>query len=318
MRKKVSIVGAGNVGATLGQLLAIFEISDVVLYDIIQDMPQGKALDISQMLNIFNSDSKVIGTNDYKDIEGSDIVVITAGAARKPGMSREELLSFNAGIIKEVSNNIAKYCDSNKCIVIVVSNPLDVMTYLAYKVLSNYGFTKNKVMGMAGVLDSSRFVHFISEKLNVSKNNINAFVLGSHGDTMVPSVKYTTVGGVSLENLLNSQDLDNLIQRTRKGGAEIVSLLKNSSAYYAPAASTFKMIKSIIFDKKEILPVSVYVDGEYGYKDIVIGLPVVLGKDGVEKVIEFNLTENEKKELNISADKISELCKELYNLKVLV
>ena len=316
MRKKISIIGAGNVGATLAQLLAIFEISDIVLYDIVPDMPQGKALDISQMLNIFNSDSKVIGTNEYKDIENSDIVVVTAGASRKPGMSREELLSFNASIIKEVSENIAKFCKDS--IVIVVSNPLDAMTYLSYKVLSGAGFERNKVMGMAGVLDSSRFIHFISEKLNVSKNSINAFVLGSHGDTMVPSVKYTTVSGVSLKDLVSTQEQKYLIERTRKGGAEIVSLLKNASAYYAPAASVFKMIKSIIFDKKEILPVSVYVDGEYGYKDIVIGLPVVLGKNGIEKIIEFNLDENEKKELDISASKISELCKELYNLKVLV
>lgn len=316
MKAKVSIIGAGNVGATLAQLLAIFEISDVVLYDIVKDMPQGKALDINQMLNIFYSDSKVIGTNDYKDIKNSDIIVITAGLARKPGMSREELLSANASIIKEVSENIPKYCEN--CIVIVVSNPLDAMTYLTYKILSNYGFDRTKVMGMAGVLDSSRFVHFISEKLNVSKNNINAFVLGSHGDTMVPSVKYTTVSGVSLKDLVDSEVQSNLIERTRKGGAEIVSLLKNSSAYYAPAAATFKMIKSIIFDKKEILPISVYVNGEYGYKDIVIGLPVVLGKNGIEKIIEFDLEENEKKELDISANKISELCKELYNLKVLV
>lgn len=316
MKAKVSIIGAGNVGATLAQLLAIFEISDVVLYDIVKDMPQGKALDINQMLNIFYSDSKVIGTNDYKDIKNSDIIVITAGLARKPGMSREELLSANASIIKEVSENISKYCEN--CIVIVVSNPLDAMTYLTYKILSNYGFDRTKVMGMAGVLDSSRFVHFISEKLNVSKNNINAFVLGSHGDTMVPSVKYTTVSGVSLRDLVDLEVQSNLIERTRKGGAEIVSLLKNSSAYYAPAASTFKMIKSIIFDKKEILPVSVYVNGEYGYKDIVIGLPVVLGKNGIEKIIEFDLEENEKRELDISANKISELCKELYNLKVLV
>lgn len=316
MKAKVSIIGAGNVGATLAQLLAIFEISDVVLYDIVKDMPQGKALDINQMLNIFYSDSKVIGTNDYKDIKNSDIIVITAGLARKPGMSREELLSANASIIKEVSENISKYCEN--CIVIVVSNPLDAMTYLTYKILSNYGFDRTKVMGMAGVLDSSRFVHFISEKLNVSKNNINAFVLGSHGDTMVPSVKYTTVSGVSLRDLVDLEVQSNLIERTRKGGAEIVSLLKNSSAYYAPAAATFKMIKSIIFDKKEILPISVYVNGEYGYKDIVIGLPVVLGKNGIEKIIEFDLEENEKKELDISANKISELCKELYNLKVLV
>ncbi|MCX7870332.1 MAG: malate dehydrogenase [bacterium] len=316
MKAKVSIIGAGNVGATLAQLLAIFEISDVVLYDIVKDMPQGKALDINQMLNIFYSDSKVIGTNDYKDIKNSDIIVITAGLARKPGMSREELLSANASIIKEVSENIPKYCEN--CIVIVVSNPLDAMTYLTYKILSNYGFDRTKVMGMAGVLDSSRFVHFISEKLNVSKNNINAFVLGSHGDTMVPSVKYTTVSGVSLRDLVDLEVQSNLIERTRKGGAEIVSLLKNSSAYYAPAAATFKMIKSIIFDKKEILPISVYVNGEYGYKDIVIGLPVVLGKNGIEKIIEFDLEENEKKELDISANKISELCKELYNLKVLV
>ncbi|MCX7758627.1 MAG: malate dehydrogenase [bacterium] len=312
--KKVSVIGAGNVGATLASLIAMNELADVVMVDVVQDMPKGKALDMMQMLSVFNYDITVQGTNNYEDIKNSDIVVITAGIARKPGMSREDLLNTNANIMKEVVSNIYKYCSDS--IVIVVSNPLDVMTYLAYKILKDYGWTRFKVMGMAGVLDSARFKYFISEKLNVSMDNINAFVLGSHGDTMVPIVSFTTVAGVPLRNLIEEEELKQLIERTRNGGAEIVSLLKTGSAYYAPAASTFIMIKSIIYDKKQILPVSVYCQGEYGYEDLVLGLPVVLGKNGIEKVVELNLEQSEKQELDKSAEKIKQLCKELYMLNI--
>ncbi|MCS7243787.1 MAG: malate dehydrogenase [Candidatus Calescibacterium sp.] len=312
--KKISIIGAGNVGATLASLIAMNELADVVMVDVIQDMPKGKALDMMQMLSVFNSDITVKGSNSYEDIKDSDIVVITAGIARKPGMSREDLLNTNANIMKEVVSNIYKYCSGS--IVIVVSNPLDVMTYLAYKILKDYGWTRFKVMGMAGVLDSARFKYFISEKLNVSMDNINAFVLGSHGDTMVPIVSFTTVAGVPLRYLIGEEELKQLIERTRNGGAEIVSLLKTGSAYYAPAASTFIMIKSIIYDKKQILPVSVYCQGEYGYEDLVLGLPVVLGKDGIEKIVELNLEQSEKQELDKSAEKIKQLCKELYTLNI--
>jgi malate dehydrogenase len=311
---KVSIVGAGNVGSTLALFLSLYEYSNVVLIDVVQDMPQGKALDLSQMLSIFNSDVYVKGSNDYRDMEDSDIVVITAGVARKPGMSREDLLNINSNIIKEVSINIAKYAKNS--IVIVVTNPLDVMTYLSYKILSSYGFSKNKVMGMAGVLDSARFKYFIHQKTGVSMNNIDAWVLGSHGDTMVSILSHSTVNGVPLNKLVSKDDLDNLVERTKNGGAEIVSLLKTGSAYYAPAASVFSMIKAIVNDKKQVMPVSVYCQGEYGYNDLVIGLPVILGKNGIEKIIEFQLTDDEKNLLDNSALKIKQLCNELHSLNI--
>lgn len=312
--RKISIIGAGNVGSTLALLIAINELADVVMIDVLPDMPKGKALDMLQMLAVFNSDVKVTGSNNYEDITGSDIVVITAGIARKPGMSREDLLSTNANIMKEVAYNVSKFAPNS--IVIVVSNPLDVMTYLAYKILKDRGWSRFQVMGMAGVLDTARFKYFISEKLNISMDNIDAMVLGSHGDTMVPIISHTNIQGIPIRNLLGEQDLNNLIERTRNGGAEIVSLLKTGSAYYAPAASTLIMIKSILHDKKQILPVSVYCQGEYGYHDIVIGLPVVLGSKGIEKIIELNLDTNEKQQLDKSAEKIKQLCQELYTLNI--
>ncbi|MCX7972075.1 MAG: malate dehydrogenase [bacterium] len=312
--RKISIIGAGNVGSTLALLIAINELADVVMIDVLPDMPKGKALDMLQMLAVFNSDVKVIGSNNYEDITGSDIVVITAGIARKPGMSREDLLSTNANIMKEVAYNVSKFAPNS--IVIVVSNPLDAMTYLAYKILKDQGWSRFQVMGMAGVLDTARFKYFISEKLNISMDNIDAMVLGSHGDTMVPIISHTNIQGIPIRNLLGEQDLNNLIERTRNGGAEIVSLLKTGSAYYAPAASTLIMIKSILHDKKQILPVSVYCQGEYGYHDIVIGLPVVLGSKGIEKIIELNLDTDEKQQLDKSAEKIKQLCQELYTLNI--
>lgn len=312
--KKISIIGAGNVGSTLASLITLNELADVVMVDVVQDMPKGKALDMMQMMAIFNHSTKVWGSNDYQDIKGSDIVVITAGIARKPGMSREDLLNTNSNIMKEVVENVRKYAENS--IVIVVSNPLDVMTYLAFKILKNYGWNRFNVMGMAGVLDSARFKYFISEKLGVSLDNINALVLGSHGDTMVPVLSCTTVAGIPIEKMLKKEQLKELVERTRNGGAEIVSLLKTGSAYYAPAASTFEMIKSIIFNKKQMLPVSVYCEGEYGYNDLVIGLPVVLGSKGIEKIVEIDLSDFEKEELNKSAQKIKHLCQELYTLNI--
>ncbi len=312
--RKVSIIGAGNVGSTLASLIALNELAHVVMVDVVQDMPKGKALDMMQMMAVFNNSIKIVGSNDYQDIKGSDIVVITAGIARKPGMSREDLLNTNSNIMKEVVENVRKYASNS--IVIVVSNPLDVMTYLAYKILKNYGWNRFNVMGMAGVLDSARFKYFISEKLGVSLDNINALVLGSHGDTMVPVLTHTTISGIPIEKMLKKEELKELVERTRNGGAEIVSLLKTGSAYYAPAASTLEMIKSIIFDKKQILPVSVYCEGEYGYDDLVIGLPVVLGSKGIEKVVEIDLSDFEKEELNKSAQKIKQLCQELYTLNI--
>ena len=312
---KISIIGAGNVGSTLAFLLSINEISNVVLLDIQEEMSKGKALDMMQMLSVFGSDIEIIGTNNYEYIKNSDIVVITAGIARKPGMSREDLLNTNSNIMKEVVNNIYKYSPGS--IVIVVSNPLDVMTYLAYKILSNYGWERSKVFGMAGVLDTARFKYFASKKLGISSSNINALVLGSHGDTMIPILSHTNVEGIPIKDLLSKDDLDELINKTRNGGAEIVSLLKTGSAYFAPAASVFVMIKSILWDKKSILPVSVYCQGEYGYDDLVIGLPVVLGKNGIEKIIQIKLDESEKAELDKSAEKIKNLCKELYSLSII-
>ncbi|MFN4219917.1 MAG: malate dehydrogenase [bacterium] len=313
--KKVSIVGAGNVGSTLALMLVLSELSEVVMVDVVQDMPKGKALDMMQMGAVFGIDIKVVGSNEYEDIKNSDIVVITAGVARKPGMSREDLLNTNASIMREVVNNIIKYSPGS--IVVVVSNPLDVMTYLAYKILKDYGWDRFKVFGMAGVLDTARFKYFASNKLGLSTGNISAMVLGSHGDTMVPILSHTNVVGIPVKDLLSKEDLDELVEKTRNGGAEIVSLLKTGSAYFAPAASVFLMLKSIILDKKSVLPVSVYCQGEYGYEDLVIGLPAVLGKNGIEKIVNISLDSWEKEELDKSANKIKTLCQELYNLKVI-
>lgn len=312
--RKVSIIGAGNVGSTLAMLISLNELANVVMVDVVQDMPRGKAIDMMQMLATFNSDIKVVGSNSYEEIQGSDIVVITAGIARKPGMSREDLLNTNANIMKDVVNNISKY--SSGSIVIVVSNPLDIMTYLAYKILKNYGWNRNRVMGMAGILDTARFKYFISQKLNVSVDNIDSLVLGSHGDTMVPILSHTTISGIPLKNFVTKEELEELVYKTRNGGAEIVSLLKTGSAYYAPASSTYLMVKAILYDKKQILPISVYCEGEYGYHDLVIGLPVVLGKEGIEKIVDINLDEWEKQELDKSAQKIKQLCQELYSLNI--
>ena len=302
MRSKVTVVGAGNVGATLGQRVAERDYADVVLVDVIPDMPQGKALDILEAGPVLGYDSLVIGTNGYDETAGSDVVVITSGIARKPGMSRDDLIRTNQGIVTQVTQEIAKR--SPNAILICVTNPLDAMVQLAYKVS---GFPKNRVMGMAGVLDTARFRTFIAQELNVSVRDVHAFVLGGHGDTMVPLARLSTVAGVPLPQLIPAERLEQIVQRTRDGGAEIVALLKQGSAYYAPSASVLQMIDSILLDKKMIMPCSVYLEGEYGVNGLFVGVPAKLGAKGVEEVIQFELTESEQAQLQKSADAVREL-----------
>ena len=302
-RKKITVIGAGNVGATTAQRLAEKEIGDVVLVDIVQDMPQGKALDIMESGPVYGYDSKITGANGYEETRDSDIVVVTSGVARKPGMSRDDLVKVNADIVKSVVEQVAER--SPDAILIVVSNPLDVMTYVTYKVSK---FPGERVMGMAGVLDSSRLRTFIAMELNVSVENVQTFVLGGHGDTMVSLARYTTVAGIPVTELIPKDKLDAIVRRTRDGGAEIVSLLKTGSAFYAPAASIVEMVDAIVKDKKKILPCTVLCNGEYGFDDIFIGLPVKLGKKGVEQIIEIKLNEEEYDALNKSADAVKKLC----------
>jgi len=308
-RSKISVIGAGNVGATAALRLAEMELGDVVLVDIVEDMPQGKALDLMQMGPVVNYDSRITGTNTYDETEGSDIVIITSGIPRKPGMSRDDLLATNTNIVKQVTTEVAKH--SPDAILILVTNPLDAMTYVSYKIS---GFPKSRVMGMAGVLDSARFRAFISMELDVSVDNIHAFVLGGHGDDMVPLSRFTTVAGIPITELLPDDKIEALIQRTRAGGAEIVKLLKTGSAFYAPGASAAEMAESIIRDKKKILPCCVYAEGEYGVKDTFVGLPVKLGSNGIEEIIQIKLSNKEKEELHISAGHVKELCDRIHEL----
>src|SRR5213593_353073 len=288
-RKKITVVGAGNVGATAAQRLVDKELGDVVLVDIIEGMPQGKALDLAETAPIEGYDSRLVGTNGYKETADSDVVIITSGLARKPGMSRDDLLKTNAGIVGSVTDEIMKY--SRNPILIIVSNPLDAMCHVAIK---HSGLPKQRVIGMAGVLDSARMRSFIAEALNVSVENVTAFVLGGHGDTMVPLPRYSTVAGIPLPDLLPKERIDAIVERTRKGGAEIVNLLKTGSAYYAPSASAVEMVEAILKDKKKILPCAVYLDGQYGVKGLYVGVPVKLGRGGVEQVIEIRLTAEEQ------------------------
>ncbi|MBI4466668.1 MAG: malate dehydrogenase [Acidobacteria bacterium] len=302
MRKKVTVVGAGMVGGTTAHRLAEKEICDVVLTDIIEGLPQGKGLDLAESAPIEGYDSRVLGSNDYKDTANSDIVIITAGIARKPGMSRDELLKTNFGIVKETTEQVVKY--SPNCILIVVSNPLDAMAQTAYRAS---GFSKNRVIGMAGVLDSARMRTFIAEALEVSVENVTAFVLGGHGDTMVPLARYSTVAGIPLPDLLPREKIDAIVKRTRDGGAEIVNLLKTGSAFYAPSAAIVEMVEAILKDKKKILPCAAYLEGEYGIKGLFVGVPVKLGARGIEKIIEIKLTPEEQAGLEKSAATVKEL-----------
>ncbi len=295
-RKKITVVGAGNVGATTALYLAQKELGDIYLVDVVEGVPQGKALDIMQTRPIQNFDVNVIGSNDYAITKDSDIYVVTAGLARKPGMDRLDLLKKNAEIITGITEQIKKY--SPNAIIIMVSNPIDVMVYLAYKVS---GFPAHRVIGQAGVLDSARFAYFIAEKLNVSVRDISPMVLGGHGGTMVPVARYTTVNGVPLTDLLSAAEIEPLIQRTRDGGAEIVNLLKTGSAYYAPAAATTAMVEAIVRDQKRIMPCSVLLSGQYGIKDVFVGAPVLLGAKGIEEIKELKLTSEELTALKSSS-----------------
>lgn len=298
---KITIVGAGNVGATAAFLTAIEQLGDIVLIDIVKGLAQGKALDMAQAGSLQKYDCKIIGTTDWADTAGSDIVIITSGLARKPGMSRDDLLAKNTEIVKNVTSQIVRY--SPNAFIIVVCNPLDAMVNAAAKVS---GFAKNKIIGMAGALDSARFAYFISEKLNVSIEDIQCVLMGGHGDDMVPLPRFTTVGGVPLPELMDSGTIAELVERTRKGGIEVVNLL-GTSAYYAPAAGAVKMAKAILKDKKILLPCCAYCDSQYDVGGYFVGVPAVLGAGGVEKIVELDLNEQEKAELAVSVGHVKEL-----------
>ena len=302
MRNKVSVIGAGNVGATLAQRIAEKGYADVVLVDIIDGLPQGKGLDMLQTGPITGSDARVIGTNSYEETANSDIVAITSGVPRKPGMSRDDLVLTNMNIVKSVTEQVVKY--SPKCIIIVVANPLDAMTQLALHVSK---FPRNRVFGQSGILDTSRFRTFLAQELDVSVEDVHACVLGGHGDTMVAIPRLTTVGGIPITELLPQETINKIVERTVKGGGEIVALLKTGSAFYAPAAATAQMVKSILLDKRRILPCAVYLDGEYGIKGAVVGVPAKLGKNGIEQIIELKLTPEESAALKKSAEAVREL-----------
>ncbi|MCC6698366.1 MAG: malate dehydrogenase [Candidatus Hydrogenedentes bacterium] len=298
-RFKIACIGAGNVGSTAAQYCLDMELGDVVLTDVVEGMPQGKALDLTQAGPVRGYSNAAIGTNDYKDIEGAGVCVITAGLPRKPGMSRLDLLEKNGRIMSDVCENIAKYAPDS--IVIVVTNPLDVMCYLALKKL---GFPPNRVIGMAGILDSSRMRTFVADELGVSMETVDTMVLGSHGDDMVPLPEYTTVSGIPITQLLPKDRVDAIMQRTRKGGGEIVALLKTGSAYYAPGASAARMVESVLRDEHQVLPCAAYLDGQYGLKDVYAGVPCVLGKRGVERILEIKLTAEEQGMLEKSAQEV--------------
>jgi malate dehydrogenase len=304
---KITIVGAGNVGATAAQIIVDRALAnEVVLLDVVEGIPQGKALDINQSAAIQYSDTKIYGTNSYEPTSNSDIVVITAGVPRKPGMSREDLLTINADIVKTATSEAVKY--SPNAIILVVSNPLDVMTYVSFV---NSHFPRNRVIGMSGVLDTARLKTFICMELNVSIENINAMVLGGHGDSMVPLIRYSTVGGIPISDLLPKDRVDALIERTRNGGAEIVKYLKTGSAYYAPAASVVQMIDAIVNNRHRIMSCCVYLQGEYGFRDICLGVPIKIGEHGMEELLTINLTDEEKKAFDKSAEDVREQIKKL-------
>ncbi len=305
-RKKIALVGAGQIGGTMAHLIAGRELGDVVLVDIVEGMPQGKALDITEATPIMKSDCSITGTNDYKDMEGADVVIVTAGVPRKPGMSRDDLLGINKKIMEAVAPNIKKY--ASDAFVIVVANPLDIMVHLMKKIT---GFPKNRVMGMAGILDTGRFRAFLAMETGFSVQEINAMVLGGHGDTMVPMPRYANVNGIPVSKFIADDRIEEIVTRTRKGGGEIVGLLKTGSAFYAPAEAAVQMATAILHDQKRLLPCAAYLEGEYGVNGFFIGVPVVLGAGGVEKVIELDLNDKEKEMFAASVDHVKKLIGEL-------
>jgi malate dehydrogenase len=309
-RNKITIVGAGNVGATAAHWAAIKELGDIVLMDIIEGMPQGKALDLMEAGPMEGFDANVIGTNGYEETKNSDVVIITSGIARKPGMSREDLLKINADIVGSVTEQIVK--NSPKCIIIVVSNPLDTMTYLTYKVSK---LSKNRVIGQAGALDSSRFQSFLGMELKMSVKDIKVMLLGGHGDDMVPMPRFSTINGIPVTELLPKDKIDKIVDRTRKAGGEIVALLKTGSAFYSPSLGAVLMAEAILKDQKRIIPSCVYLEGEYGLKDICFGVPTVLGANGIEKIIELKLNDEEKAMMKKSADSVAKTIAEMKAIK---
>ena len=307
---KITVIGAGNVGATAAQVIANKELAnEVILIDILEGIPEGKSLDMYESMPVLESDTKIIGTTDYALTKDSDIIIQTAGLARKPGMTRDDLLMKNAEIVTNCISNAFKY--SPNAFYIIVSNPLDVMTYVAQKVT---GLKRDRVIGMAGILDTARYCSFISMELGVSMQDIRGLILGGHGDTMVPLTRFTTVSGIPVEDLIPKDRLDEICVRAANGGGEIVKHLKTGSAYYAPASSAVQMVESIVRDQKRILPCSIMLEGEYGYNDVVVGVPVVLGKNGMEKVIELKLNENEKALLDNSVKHVTETIEEAKKL----
>lgn len=304
MNRKVSVIGSGNVGATAARGIADKELADVVILDILDGVPQGKALDMLEACPVEGSDSRVLGTNDYADTAGSDIVVVTAGLARKPGMSRDDLLHKNYAIIKSVTEQVVKY--SPDCIIVPVTNPLDAMCQVAYR---SSGFPRERVIGMAGVLDSARMRTFIAQELNVSVENTHAFVLGGHGDTMVPLPRYSTVAGIPITELMSAEVVEAIVARTAAGGAEIVKLLGSGSAYYAPGSAVVEMVEAILKDKKKILPCAAFLQGEYGISNLFVGVPVKLGAAGLEEIVEITLSAEEDAALQQSAEAVRELVK---------
>nr|Q9X4K8.1 RecName: Full=Malate dehydrogenase [Geobacillus thermodenitrificans]AAD28555.1 malate dehydrogenase [Geobacillus thermodenitrificans] len=307
-RKKISVIGAGFTGATTAFLLAQKELGDIVLVDIpqLENPTKGKALDMLESSPVLGFDANIVGTSDYADTADSDIVVITAGIARKPGMSRDDLVTTNQKIMKQVTKEVVKY--SPNCYIIVLTNPVDAMSYTVFK---ESGFPKNRVIGQSGVLDTARFRTFVAQELNISVKDVTGFVLGGHGDDMVPLVRYSYAGGIPLEKLIPKDRLDAIVERTRKGGGEIVNLLGNGSAYYAPAASLAEMVEAIVKDQRRILPAITYLEGEYGYEGIYLGVPTILGGNGIEKVIELELTEDEKAALAKSLESVKNVMRVL-------
>jgi len=308
-RKKIALIGAGMIGGTLAHIITQKQLGDVVLFDIAEGLPQGKALDIAQSTDVDGSDVHLKGTNDYADIKGADVIIVTAGIPRKPGMSRDDLVNINTGIIKTVGENIKKHAPN--AFVIVITNPLDAMVWVMREVS---GLPHAKVVGMAGVLDSARFSYFLSEATGVSVQDISTFVLGGHGDSMVPVASYSTIGGIPLPDIvkmgmLKQDQLDKIIQRTRDGGAEIVGLLKTGSAFYAPAASAVKMAEAYLFDRKRILPCAAWLTGQYGIKDLYVGVPTLIGASGVEKILEVTFSAQEKAAFDKSAEAVRGMCK---------